>query len=101
MKPAGSYKDCQSCGMPMARDEAGGGTLADGSRSKMYCSHCVQAGAFTLPAITAEEMRDRVHGKLKEVGLPSVAAWWLSRKVPKLARWKNAGPKNGRSGGPC
>ncbi len=85
---AKSYKDCQSCGMPMRRDEKGGGTNADGSKSGMYCSHCYDAGAFTLPNLSASEMQDRVKSKLREVGLPSPAAWLLSRKVPKLARWK-------------
>jgi len=33
-----SYKNCQSCGMPLKRDEKGGGTNADGSKSVMYCS---------------------------------------------------------------
>lgn len=33
-----TFKNCQSCGMPMARDEHGGGTEADGSKSMMYCS---------------------------------------------------------------
>lgn len=85
---AKTYKDCQSCGMPMSRDEKGGGTNADGSKSGMYCSHCYDAGAFTLPDLSASEMQDRVKSKLREVGLPGPAAWLLSRKVPKLARWK-------------
>ena len=84
---ARSYKDCQSCGMPMRRDENGGGTNADGSKNLMYCSHCYEAGTFTLPHISASEMRQRVQGKLREAHIPGVAAWLLSRKVPKLARW--------------
>jgi hypothetical protein len=86
---AKSYKDCQSCGMPMRRDEKGGGTNADGSKNLMYCSHCYEAGAFTLPKISAGEMRARVKSKLREVGVPRVAAWFLARRVPKLARWKS------------
>ncbi len=31
-----AYKYCQSCGMPMRKDELGGGTSADGSASLMY-----------------------------------------------------------------
>lgn len=88
MKRATPYKNCQSCGMPMSRDEKGGGTNADGSKNLMYCSHCFVAGAFTLPGISAGEMQARVKKKLREAGLPGVAAWFLSRKVPKLARWK-------------
>ena len=88
-RPVKSYKDCQSCGMPLRRDEKGGGTNVDGSRSGMYCSHCYEAGAFTLPNISAEEMQSRVKSRLREVGLPGVAAWLLARRVPKLARWRH------------
>jgi hypothetical protein len=89
-KTAKSYKDCQSCGMPMRRDEKGGGTNADGSRNLMYCSHCFQAGRFTLPDISAQQMQIRVKGKLREAGVPGLAAWLLARRVPKLARWSKS-----------
>lgn len=59
MKPT-SYKNCQSCGMPLKRDEQGGGTEADGSKSAMYCSHCYQNGRFVLPDITVEQTQVRV-----------------------------------------
>ncbi len=55
-RPGKSYKDCQFCGMPIRRDEKGGGTNADGSKSGMYCSHCYEAGAFTLPNLSAAAM---------------------------------------------
>jgi len=61
-----TYRNCQSCGMPMSRDEKGGGTNADGSKSAMYCSHCYAGGKFTLP------------GPL---------GWFFTRKVANLARW--------------
>ena len=86
MRTAG-YKHCQSCGMPMRRDEKGGGTNADGSKSPMYCSHCYEGGQFKLPNISADEMQQRVKGKLKESGIPSLAAWIFTRNIPKLARW--------------
>ncbi|WP_307428899.1 zinc ribbon domain-containing protein [Bacillus sp. V2I10] len=37
-----TYKNCQSCGMPLYRDEHGGGTEANGTKSSKYCSHCYQ-----------------------------------------------------------
>jgi hypothetical protein len=83
-----SFKNCQSCGMPLSRDERGGGTNADGSKSGMFCSHCYEGGRFTLPDITADEMRERVKGKLKEAGFPGFLAGLFSRKVPKLERWR-------------
>jgi hypothetical protein len=58
-----SYKNCQSCGMPMKRDEKGGGSNADGTKSMMYCSHCYQNGQFVLPDISVAEMQARVQGK--------------------------------------
>ena len=77
--------------MPLRRDERGGGTNADGSKSTMYCSHCFEAGGFTLPDISAQEMQARGKGKLKQVGLPAFAGWLFTRNIPKLARWKNSG----------
>ncbi|MBO9566364.1 MAG: zinc ribbon domain-containing protein, partial [Niastella sp.] len=68
------YKNCQSCGMPMKRDERGGGTNADGSRNAMYCSHCYEAGRFTVRNITVEDMKVQVRGKLKAVGFPGFVA---------------------------
>ena len=85
-----SYKNCQSCGMPMRRDEKGGGTNADGTKSAMYCSHCYAFGKFTLPHITAEQMQYVVREKLREYGVPAALGWFFVRRVPKLARWNGA-----------
>lgn len=84
------YKNCQSCGMPMKRDEKGGGTNANGSKSTMYCSKCYAAGKFTTPNMTATEMQALVKGKLKEFGFPGFIAGLFTRNIPKLARWKSA-----------
>lgn len=83
------YKNCQSCGMPMARDEGGGGTEADGSKSKMYCSHCYENGAFTLPNITVDEMKELVKSKVIEFGVPKFLASFFTRNIHKLERWKS------------
>jgi len=83
------YKNCQSCGMPLKRDENGGGTNADGSKSKMFCSHCYQNGQFTLPDITAAQMKDRVKTKLRESGIPSFLTGFFVSNIPKLERWKS------------
>lgn len=86
------YKNCQSCGMPLKKDDKGGGTNADGSRSRMYCSHCFLDGKFTMPAITIEEMKELVRGKLKEFGFPSFLSWIFTRNIPKLHRWSSRPP---------
>ena len=86
------YKNCQSCGMPMKRDEKGGGTNADGTQSTMYCSHCYQNGQFVLPDISVAEMQARVRDKIIEFGMPGFLAGILTRKIPKLVRWQKSEP---------
>ena len=84
-----TYKFCQSCGMPMKKDPAGGGTNADGTKSEMYCSFCFQNGKFTSPEIdTPEKMQTLCIGKLKEMHFPGFIAWLLTRSIPKLERWR-------------
>ncbi|MDP1621210.1 MAG: zinc ribbon domain-containing protein [Bacteroidales bacterium] len=82
------YKNCQSCGMPLKKDEKGGGTHADGSKSAMYCSLCYKDGKFFRPDITAKEMQQLVKGKLKEMGFPGIIVWFFTSNIPRLERWK-------------
>ena len=82
------YKNCQSCGMPLKKDEKGGGTNADGSKSTMYCSYCYEQGIFTWPDVTVDQMKKRVKGKLKEMGFPGLIAWLFTLNIPRLERWK-------------
>ena len=83
-----NYSNCQSCGMPLKRDEQGGGTNADGSRSTTFCSHCYLQGQFTLPDLTAAQMQIRVREKLREMRIPGFLAYFLASGIPKLERWK-------------
>ena len=89
--PAG-YKNCQSCGMPLKRDEEHGGTETDGSRSAMYCSHCYRQGRFVLPDLTVEQMQQRVHDKLTEIHIPGFLTGFFTRADPKLERWRARTP---------
>jgi hypothetical protein len=82
-----AYKNCQSCGMPLAKDELGGGTEKDGTKSPKYCSHCYMNGEFTLPNITVEEMKERVKQKIVEFGMPKFIAGMFTQNIPKLERW--------------
>jgi hypothetical protein len=84
-----AYKNCQSCGMPMNRDEKGGGTELDGTKSNMYCSHCYESGQFVLPELTVDEMKQRVKNKIVEFGFPKFIAGIFTRNIHKLERWKN------------
>ncbi|MGE6489177.1 zinc ribbon domain-containing protein [Paenisporosarcina sp. NPDC076898] len=81
------YKNCQSCGMPLARDEKGGGTEANGEKSKKYCSHCYENGVFTHPDLTAEQMKELVKQKLIEFKIPKFLTGFFTRNIPKLERW--------------
>jgi hypothetical protein len=85
-----AYKNCQSCGMPLKRDEKGGGTEVDGSRSAKFCSHCYVGGKFTLPDLTVVQMQDRVREKLVEFGFPKFLTGFFTRNIPKLERWQTA-----------
>jgi hypothetical protein len=79
---------CQSCGMPMKRDELGGGSEADGTKSAKFCSHCYKDGHFVLPTLTVDEMKLRVKAKLREFGIPGFLTGFFIRGIPKLERWK-------------
>lgn len=88
MQELREHRNCQSCGMPFKRDPKGGGSNADGSRSRLYCSHCFEQGSFTMPDITVNEMKQRVSEKLKEFGFPGFLTPVFTRGIPKLERWK-------------
>jgi hypothetical protein len=81
------YKNCQSCGMPLSRDEQGGGTEINGDKSKKYCSHCYENGAFVMPDMTVDQMKDRVKQKMVEFGFPKFLAGLFTRNIHKLERW--------------
>ena len=86
MKPV--HKHCQSCGMPLKRDEQGGGTNADGTKSRVYCSHCYEQGKYVLPDITVNQMQRRVREKPVEFGMPGFLTGFFIRGIPKLERWR-------------
>jgi len=79
---------CQSCGMPLKVDPKGGGTNADGSLSKEYCSYCHVNGAFVNPDITMEEMKTLVVEKLQEKRFPKFVAKFFSSGLGRLKRWQ-------------
>ena len=84
-----SYKNCQSCGMPLKKDPNSGGTNADGSKSTMYCSYCYENGKFKQPDWTAQQMQEFVKGKMKEMGMPGFLAGFFAKGTPRLERWRN------------
>ena len=85
--------------MPLKRDEKGGGTDADGTRSTMYCSHCYENGQFVVPDISVTEMQTRVREKIVEFGMPGFVAgilcarfqsWHVGRRRKPALRIKAA-----------
>lgn len=83
-------KYCQSCGYPLKIDEMGGGTEKDGSISKVFCSMCYENGEFLSPleVNTAKKMQEYCIQQMKNDGMNGILAWFLTRGIPKLSRWK-------------
>ncbi len=82
-----SYKNCQSCGMPMKKDPKGGGSNADGSRNQKFCSYCYVLGAFVQPEMTVDEMKELVKEQMMKMGFPRFISGFFTKGIPKLERW--------------
>lgn len=84
-------KFCQSCGYPMKKDKKGGGSNKDGSINKKYCSMCYENGKFLNPSDvdTAQKFQMFCIQEMKKDGMNGILAWILTRRIPKLERWKN------------
>ena len=80
--------NCQSCGMPLSKDEKGGGTNADGSKSALYCSYCFDKGEFTHKTDNVYEFQDFCKQKMIEGGHSKIVAWLFTRGMKRLQRWK-------------
>lgn len=85
-----TYTMCQSCGYPLKKDEKGGGTEKDGSKSQKYCSMCYANGEFLNPpeVDTAEKMQKFCIVEMKKSGMNGILAWVLTRGIPRLERWR-------------
>ena len=79
---------CQSCGMPMDKDPAHGGTNTDGTRTHKYCSFCFEKGKFRDDFTTPDEMAGFVRDKLKEMGYGTLKQWFFTSHIHRLERWK-------------
>jgi hypothetical protein len=84
-----SYTFCQSCGIPLSKDPQNGGREKDGSCNRRYCPYCYQDGSFVSPKIdTPQKMQRFCIGQMKKQGMPKIAAWFFTRSIPRLERWK-------------
>jgi len=82
------FKNCQSCGMPLKRDEKKGGTNADGSISGMYCSYCYENGEFIYKGSNVYEFQELCKQKMMEGGHSRFFSWLFTRGMKRLKRWK-------------
>lgn len=83
--PKGPF--CQSCAMPMEKDEQFG-TNADGSKNQEYCCYCMQQGKFIEPEITLEQMIAKVSRVMQEMKFPEFIISQVKNFIPKLKRWQ-------------
>lgn len=80
---------CQSCGMPIKKDELKG-TEANGSKSQKYCKFCYKNGKFTNPDWTADQMQGFSYKMLREKHWPGFLAKMATNGIPKLERWNKS-----------
>ena len=80
---------CQSCGMPMQKDEDFG-TEQDGGKNEDYCIYCYKDGAFTAD-LTMDEMIDFCAGNVDDWDVKITkeeAVAMMRENFPKLKRWQ-------------
>ena len=75
--------------MPVSAEFGNYGTELDGSPASEYCQFCYQAGAFTKPDQTVDEMvQSSIHFMTAEFGMPVEQASEMSNRVIRsLKRW--------------
>ncbi len=80
-------KICQSCGMPLNKEE-NWGTNQDNSKTDEYCRFCFQNGKFTNPNMTMQEMIQKGVEMSKKMWIPEDKAREIANNsIPKLKRW--------------
>lgn len=85
----GVYKKCQSCAMPLKKEEDRGTELLF-SRSHKYCINCYQEGEFTQKDLSLEDMKRLVKEKCEELGVPRMMSGLFVRNLHKLERWNQS-----------
>jgi len=85
-----TYKNCQSCGIPLNKDIHKGGTESDGSKSVKYCSYCYADGKFISGNVTLKEFSEISRKGMLQGGKSKLFAWIFSRPfmMGHLERWK-------------
>lgn len=78
---------CQSCGMPMVKDEERG-TEKDGTLSKEYCCYCYKDGEFTSDCTMEEMIENNLKYAPDIYKDPEAGRRQMMEYFPALARWK-------------
>jgi hypothetical protein len=80
---------CESCGMPLARDEDAG-TEADGSLSTRYCTYCYRDGGLIEPDLTREQAVEQYAPMMAaNLGMPvEKAKEMVGQYLSTLPRWQ-------------
>lgn len=83
------YKKCQSCAMPIKKDE-NKGTESNKTLSKKYCQFCYKDGIFIEPSISLTEMQEKC-AEFFKIEHPIFALLFVKKYVASIAnleRWK-------------
>ena len=82
-------KICESCGMPLVRDEDCG-TEEDGSKSSKYCVYCYKDGKFIEPDLTKEQAVEKYAPMMAEhLSMPlEKAKEMVNSYLSTLPRWQ-------------
>lgn len=82
------YKVCQSCAMPIKKDE-NKGTEVDKTLSIKFCQFCYKNGEFTEPSISLVEMQEKC-AELFRIEHPVMSTLFGKKYVNSIAeleRW--------------
>jgi hypothetical protein len=82
------YTLCQSCGMPLNKEEVKG-TEKNGLKTDDYCKYCYENGAFKNPEMNLEDMKKNVQNQMKKMQLHENVIQKAVNILPVLKRWKS------------
>lgn len=82
------YNKCQSCAMPIKKDE-NKGTEANNTLSIKYCKFCYKEGAFIDPDLKLEQMQEKCAEffKIEHPIMSTLFGKQYVKSIAKLKRW--------------
>ena len=79
---------CQSCGMPLNKEEVKG-TEKNGLKTDEYCKYCYENGAFKNPEMNLEDMKKNVQNQMEKMQLHENVIQKAVNILPALKRWQS------------